>query len=288
MRGAPIDSGRAPEGTARPPVAPRRSELAFRSSRGRIILFLHETRRSSRVHRVEPAKPGIDKCRKPLRHPLVLSIVYHRADSGQKERGVGWTRNLSEGGACLELQDPLPEATPLRVGLQTDRGSLWMDAEVVWAGRAEDVTDGVPHGVAFVQVTAAQARALGSLVDRLGQLKDVAVRVPLRRAVACQLAGTPAPPLHGLTGDVSRRGLSVSLPQRLPEASDVEVTLPTPEGRLTVRAKVTWVDVGEGNPAERIRHGLEFTGLGWAEELTLGLLLAEGTEDPSGSPGGGR
>jgi len=236
---------------------------------------------------VESAKPGTEKLRKHLRHPLVLSIVYHRADSGPQERGVGWTRNLSEGGACLEISNPLPEATPLRVALQTDQGSLWMDAEVVWAGRAENAAKGVPHGVAFVQVTGEQARALGSLVDRLGQLKDVAVRVPLRRSVACQVAGTPEGPLQGLTGDVSRRGLSVTLPQRLPEASDVEVTLPTPEGRLTVRAKVTWVDVAEGNPAERVRHGLEFARLDWAEELTLGLLLAEGAEDPPGGPGGG-
>jgi c-di-GMP-binding flagellar brake protein YcgR len=226
--------------------------------------------------------------RKHIRHPLVLSIVYQRTDEGKTERGVGWTRNLSEGGACLELPDPLPEATPLRVALQTDQGSLWMDAEVVWAGRAEDAAEGVAHGIAFVQVTARQAQALAGLVDRLGQLKDVAVRVPLRRAVACQLAGTPEPPLRGLTGDVSRRGLSLSLPQRLPEASDVEVTLPTPDGPLTVRAKVTWVDAKEGNPGERVRHGLEFTRLDWTDELTLGLLLAEGAGDPSiGSGGGG-
>jgi len=231
--------------------------------------------------------PGAENRRKHLRHPLVLSIVYQRADFGETERGVGWTRNLSQGGACLELPDPLPEATPLRVALQTDQGSLWMEAEVIWAGRAEDAAEGVPHGIAFVKVTAEQAQALGGLVDRLGQLKDVAVRVPLRRAVACQLAGTPEPPLLGLTGDVSRYGLSVSLPQRLPEASDVEVTLPTPEGQLTVRAKVTWVDAKEGNPGERVRHGLEFTRLEWTDELTLGLLLAEGAEDPSSGPGGG-
>jgi len=231
--------------------------------------------------------PGSEKRRQHLRHPLVLSIVYQRPDSGEDERGVGWTRNLSQGGACLELPDPIPEATPLRVALQTDQGSLWMDAEVVWAGRAEDAAEGVPHGIAFVQVTAEQAQALGGLVDRLGQLKDVAVRVPLRRAVACQVAGTPEPPLQGLTGDVSRRGLSVSLPERLPEASDVEVTLPTPEGQLTVRAKVTWVDAREGSPGERVRHGLEFTRLDWTDELTLGLLLAEGAEDPSSGPGGG-
>jgi hypothetical protein len=230
--------------------------------------------------------PGAEKHRKHPRHPLILSIVYQRADSGEAARGVGWTRNLSEGGACLELPDPLPEATPLRVALQTDLGSLWMDAEVVWAGRAEDAAEGVPHGIAFVQVTQEQAQALGDLVDRLGQLKDVAVRVPLRRAVACQLAGAPEPPLRGLTGEVSRRGLSVSLPERLPEASDVEVTLPTPEGQLTVRAKVTWVDAKEGKPGERVRHGLEFMRLDWTDELTLGLLLAEGAEEFPGAPGG--
>lgn len=229
---------------------------------------------------------GTENRRKDLRHPLVLSIVYQRADAGETGRGVGWTRNLSAGGACLELPDPLPEATPLRVALQTDQGSLWMDAEVVWAGRAEDAAEGVPHGIAFLQVTAEQAQALGGLVDRLGQLKDVAVRVPLRRSVECQLAGTPEAPLRGLTGEVSRRGLSVSLPERLPEASDVEVTLPTPEGQLTVRAKVTWVDAKEGDPGERIRHGLEFTRLDWTDELTLGLLLAEGVEEPSSGPGG--
>jgi len=230
--------------------------------------------------------PGPESCRKHPRHPVVLSIVYQRTDSDGTGRGVGWTRNLSEGGACLELGEALPQGTALRVALQADQRRLWMDAEVVWAGRAGEVTDGVPHGIAFVQVTGEQAKALGGLVTRLGRLRDVAVRVPLHRPVACRVAGDSIPPLQGQTGEISRSGLSVSLPGRLPEASEVEVTLPTIEGPLRVRAKVVWVAPAGGNPGEGVHHGLEFRGLNWEDEVSLGLLVAEDGEDPPEPPEG--
>lgn len=226
---------------------------------------------------------GPESCRKHRRHPVVLSIVYQRTDAEETWRGVGWTRNLSEGGACLELGEALPQGATLRVALQADQSRLWMDAEVVWAGRAGEVTDGIPHGIAFVQVTGEQAKALGGLVGRLGRLRGVAVRVPLRCPVACRVAGESIPPLQGQTGDISRRGLSVSLPGRLPEASEIEVTLPTREGPLTVRATVVWVDPAGGKPDEGVHHGLEFGRLNWEDEVSLGLLVAEGGEDPPDS-----
>jgi len=224
--------------------------------------------------------PGSEHRRKHPRHPVVLSIVYQRAGSGEAGRGVGWTRNLSEGGACLDLGEALPRGAALRVALQADQPPLWMDAEVVWAGRAGEVTDGIPHGIAFVQVTAEQARALSGIVGRLGRLRGVAVRVPLRHPVACRVTGDAVPPLQGETGDISRSGLSVSLPGRLPEAGEIEVTLPTREGPLTLRARVAWVDPAGGGSGEGVQHGLAFGPLNWEDEVSLGLLVAEAGEEP--------
>jgi hypothetical protein len=218
------------------------------------------------------------------RYPVVLSLVYRRTDAPGGERGIGWTRNLSAGGACLELGEPLPERTPLRVGLQTDRGPVWVAAQVVWVGRAVPPATGIPHGLVFLQLTAEHAQALEALVERLGQVRGVAVRVPVQRPVACRPAGAAGPLLPGRTRDISRRGVAVVLPRSLPPWSAVELTLPTPQGPLTLAAQVVWVQPAAGG--EGVAHGLAFAELDWRQGLTLGLLLAEEVREGHGSPQG--
>jgi hypothetical protein len=168
--------------------------------------------------------------RRHPRYPVVLSIVYRLKGSGPVSAGVGRTRNVSGGGACVELPEALPPATPLSVGLPTDRGELRMEAEVVWVGGHGPLGGGVPHGVAFIEVTSEQHQALWDLVNRLGQRCAAAVRVPARLAVLCRPEGDAGPPLQGEAGDLGRDGLSVRLAHRLPPATTVTLTLPTPRG----------------------------------------------------------
>lgn len=220
--------------------------------------------------------------RRHARYPVVLSLIYRRTDTAGGPRSIGWTRNLSAGGACLELGAALPAKTPLRVGLQTDRGSLWVEAQVVWVGRSAPPAAGIPHGIVFLQLRAEQAQALASLVERLGRVRGVAVRVPVRHQVACRPAGEAGPLLQGRTRDLSRRGVAVVLPRPLPPWSDVELTLPTPQGPLTVAAKVMWVQPAAEAEGEGVAHGLAFAGLDWGQGLALGLLLTEGVEQDAG------
>ncbi len=209
------------------------------------------------------------------RYPIVLSIFYKLRSPGPSGGGVGWTRNLSEGGACVEVADRLPPATTLHLSLQTDRGALLVAAEVIWVGGPGPVAGGLPHGVAFAEVTPEQQQALRDLVQRLAVAGHLGVRVPRRLSVLCRRLGEAGSTLQGRTENVSRGGLCLSLPHRLPPETMVEVTLPTPQGPLPVEAAVVWVERTEGQDSgEAIRHGLRFAPLGWTDELTLGLLLA--------------
>lgn len=218
------------------------------------------------------------------RHPVVLSIFYKLKGSAPARAGAGKTRDLSEGGACLELAEPLPLSTALSVVLQTNQGGLGMEAEVVWVGGPGAPGGGMLHGVAFTQVSPEQHRALQSLVQRKGQVRHLTIRVPVKLAALCRLDGEAGPPLQGETGEISRQGMLLCLPQALPVAAAVEITLPTPRGPLMVQAAVVWVEPPEAQrPGKPIHHGLRFRNLGWTDELTLGLLL-EGAPEMAPPP----
>lgn len=226
--------------------------------------------------------PDSSAQRRHPRHPLILSILFKSKEPAPVKVGVGWTRNVSDGGACLELAERFPLATPLSVILQTDQGSLGVEGKVAWVGGPTAGEGGVLHGVAFQEVTHEQLGALWKLVARKGQARQAAVRVPAKLAVLCRPKREAAPPLQGETGDISREGLLVYLPQVLPSMTPVEIILPTRRDPLTVEARVVWVESPEARlPGQPVRHGLRFTNLSWAHELTLGLLLAE---LPGGSP----
>jgi len=222
------------------------------------------------------------------RYPAVLSIVYWRQGVGFASAGRGRTRNLSVGGACLELPEALPTATPLRLGLPAAQGELRLEAEVVWVGGAGSPDGGILHGVAFTEVTAEQHDALGELVNRVGRGGATPIRVPVRLAVLCRPQGDAGPPLQGETGDVSRGGLSMRLAHRLPPATIVELTLPTPRGPRKVEASVVWLAPPEAQlPGKPSWHGLRFRDPGAADEMTLGLLLTD-VPDANGRQQAGR
>ncbi len=210
------------------------------------------------------------------RYPIRLPILHSSEGSPSDDAGVGWTRDLSEDGMCVELAERLPPPTSLLVRLRTDLGVIELGARVVWAGEARLNGGGVLHGVAFTQVTPDQHHALRDLVVRKGELLPVSVRVPLALSVLCRPKGGAGSFLRGRTGDISRGGLLLHLPQALPPETALEITLDTPKGPLTTEAAAVWVEPPERRtPGEPIRHGVRFTALGWSGSLSLGLLLAE-------------
>lgn len=209
------------------------------------------------------------------RFPLQLPLLHKSKAPAPARSGVGWTRNLSEGGACVELGERLRLQNPFRLRLQTDGGPIEVEAEVAWAGEPASTGESILHGVAFTQVAPDQLEPLRDLILFKGHMRHAKVRLPFEFPVTCQRKGLAAPSFQGRTRDISRGGLLLRLPQVLPPETPLEVTLHTPTGPLTVEGTVVWVAPPEGRiPGGPIRHGFQFAALGGPKSLSLALLLA--------------
>jgi len=188
---------------------------------------------------------------------------------------MGWTRNVSEEGACLELADRLRTKAPVRVRLQTDQGAIELEAQVVWTGEPSTPAGGIPHGVAFIKIAPDQRQALRGLLVPKGPIRHAGVRLPLDLPVTCRRKDQEGPPFQGRTGNISRGGLFLRLPRALRPGTPLEITLRTAEDLLTVQGTIVWVDPPERrNPGGPIRHGFRFTALDQSFCQALGLLLA--------------
>ncbi len=209
------------------------------------------------------------------RYTIVLPVLYDVHSSEPTRSGVGWTSNLSEGGACLELAERLDLSTSLTVVLRTYEGEIELKAEVVWTAEGGATEGGIFHGVAFTHIPPDQHRALRELIRTKGQVRSAGVRLPVELTVLCRRKGNADAPIQGRTGDISRAGLLLRLPQALPAGTELEVTLQTSQGPLTAEGTIIWVVPSEAQtPGELIRHGFRFSNMSWSSELALGYLRA--------------
>jgi len=214
--------------------------------------------------------------RRVPRYLIQLPLLHKTKAPAPDRTGVGWTRNLSEGGACVELAEHIRPRMPLRLLLRTDRGGIELEAQVVWAGEPGRLGGGILHGVAFTHLLPDQLRALRDLIRSKGQVRNAGVRVPLEISVTCTPTGRKGSTFRGLTGDISRGGLLLLLPEVVSPDSTLNVTLHTPNGPLTVEGAVVWVEPPGGRAVgPPFRHGFRFTSLRWSASLSLGLFLAE-------------
>jgi hypothetical protein len=215
------------------------------------------------------------------RYAIQLPLLHAPRTPTPTQTGVGWTHNLSEGGACVELDRRLSAPTPLQVRFQTDCGAIEVEAQVVWEveppeGGGPPGEGGIIHGLAFTHLAPDQLLALRDLFLSQRRERRAGVRLPADLAVTCRPRGEAGPPLQGRTGDMSRGGLLLRLSQALPPGTVLEVTLFPPSGPVTAEGEVLWMDPPYRQTfGEPIRHGLRFTALGWSTSLTLALLLAE-------------
>jgi hypothetical protein len=208
------------------------------------------------------------------RFPIILPVL-HRPKGRVASPGVGWTRNLGETGACLELAEWVATGTDLALCLRTDTGDIEIEATVVWAGERGHGEAGTLHGVSFTHIAADHHKSLRELLRQKGHVRQSGVRLPVELTVLCRNVGHDTGPIHGRTGDVSRAGLLLHLPVALPTGTTLEVTIQTSRGPLTAKGKVIWVEPsGQQIRGEPVRHGFRFTDVGWASELTLAMLLA--------------
>jgi len=203
-----------------------------------------------------------------LRYPIQLPLLYKPTGPTPVRAGMGWTHNLSKAGACVELAERLQPGMPLELLLQTAHGSIEVEAQVVWTGEPAPAGGGIFHGMVFTRVAPAQEQILGDLLRTSeAHVRHAGVRLTSEIAVTCQRKGEAGPPLHGSTGDLSRAGLLLRLPEAIPPGTALEVTLHIAGERLTAEGTVVWVDPPEARRRrEPIRHGFRFA--------TLGLFLA--------------
>ncbi len=108
----------------------------------------------------------VEKRQSP-RSTMKLPLLYRRKAPPVKV-GTGWTHNLSEEGACLELAERLAEASTLQLVFQTEDGALVLGAVVVWAAVFGQKGEGILHGVTFVGLTPDKQQALRELLRSNG------------------------------------------------------------------------------------------------------------------------
>jgi hypothetical protein len=210
------------------------------------------------------------------RYLIQLPLLHKAIAPASVKAGVGWTRNLSEGGVCVELSERLQPQTALHLLLRTGRGAIELEGQVAWAGEPSGAGGGVLHGLTFVRIAPDQLQALRNLIVSQGRVRFAGVRLPLQLPVTCLRKGGAGPPLAGSTGDISRSGLLLLLPEVLPPGSALDITLHTPNGPLEAEGEVVWAEPPGGRAVGLpFRHGFRFTSLGWATSLSLGLFLAE-------------
>ncbi len=229
--------------------------------------------------------PDAPKRRQFARYPIQLPVLYDAMSRGSTGRRAGWTRNLSEGGACLELDERLPVPSLLHIYLQMDRGAIEIEAQVVWEvkGRGHgEGGGGILHGVAFTHLAPNKLQTLRDLFLSHGQERRAGIRLPLDLPVTCQPKNSAAGPLQGRIGNVSRGGLLLRLFHVLPPGTVLNLTLDRPHGRVTAEGEILWVESPESQTSGRpIRHGLRFTAIGWSRSLSLALLMTESARAPS-------
>jgi hypothetical protein len=210
------------------------------------------------------------------RYPIQIPFLHKAKTAAPAKAGVGWTRNVSQGGVCVELAEPLRPAMPLWVRLQSEEGPIDMEAQVTWAAEHGIPKGGILHGVAFTHIAPYHHSALQNMIHSKGLIRPTKVRLPFDVSVTCWPKGQKGPALQGRTRDISRGGLLLRLPEVVPAETVMQVTVHTTPGPLTVEGAVAWVAPPEGRaPGGPIRHGLRFTRPTWSTSLAFGSLLVE-------------
>ena len=168
------------------------------------------------------------------RYTTVLPVLYTLDASESAVPEVGWTSNVSEGGACLELAERLDLSTILNLALRTHEVDIEVEAEVVWAAEPSSTDAGILHGVTFSHIEPDRRQALRHLIRTKGQGRNAGVRMPVELTVLYWRVMESGPPRQGRTGDISRAGILLRLPEACPDGTDLEV-IELPGGGRVVR-----------------------------------------------------
>ena len=197
--------------------------------------------------------------RRYLRHPVRVPVLYKKLNQeAPAPTGMGWTEDLGEHAACLKLPTTLHLGWTLGLVIFAEPEVIEAEGRVVWV-RAGGQRHFYYHGVEFVRLSPAYYESLLKALpqDKPAQQRGT-YRFPMTRPVECQVGGVHTPPMEGQTADVSRAGVMVFLPRRIPPRTRIEITLAPPHPDR-IRGRVRWVADVDDNPG-LIRHGIEFLG----------------------------
>ncbi len=183
----------------------------------------------------------------PLRHTLLASPL--------ARTGTGWTRNLSEGGACIELPEALAAGSRLRLQVQTEQGEIAAVAAVVWAAASPDEGSRMCHGVLFTRITRSQRQLLRVLLQA-HKTRHNGARLSADLPMSYWTRDHPRSVRSGRIENVSWGGLLLSLPERRPPGTRLEITWQLAGEQLTVQGTIVWVEPRKLRAA--IRHGFHY------------------------------
>jgi hypothetical protein len=173
----------------------------------------------------------------------------------------------------VELAETLQPQMPLCIRLQTDQGPIEAEAQVVWTGEFRPGRGGVLHGIAFTHLAPPHLQALAGLLLFKGDTREAGVRLAVDLPVTCLPKGSAAT-FQGHTGNVSRGGLMLRLPESLAPRTELDVILHMSTGPVKTEGVIAWAgSAEEQEPGAPFPHGLQFTSLNWSGSLALGLLL---------------
>lgn len=94
------------------------------------------------------------------RQEIRLPFLYRLKTPISVRAGAGWTHNISEEGACIELPERLEEGAAMQILFQTDRGGLGVGVQVIWVAGIREKGEGLIHGVAFPGLNEEKRQAL--------------------------------------------------------------------------------------------------------------------------------
>ncbi len=192
-------------------------------------------------------------CRYALRFPVAYLKL------GQEEAcptGAGWTEDLGERGACLKLPCALHLGWRLGLVIFAEPEVVEAEVVVVWV-RAGGQRNFYFHGVEFLHLTPAYYESLLKALPQKGSLqRRITQRFPIKLPVSCRVGRVDASLLEGRTGNISRSGAMIFLPQRIPPRTRVELTLYASQPDR-IRGRVRWV-AHSSDDSGLIRHGIEF------------------------------
>lgn len=207
------------------------------------------------------------------RYSMQLPVLHKPKSPPPAKAGIGWTRNVGEQGTCVELAEVLKPSMPVWLYLHTDRGTIEAEARVVWGRELLQGEGGILHGFTFTRVSPSHLTILADMLLFKRKMRDDGVRLPLDLPVTCEPSGSTKP-VNGRTINLSRGGVLIHLPPRLPVKTVLRLTLHAPTGPLDGEGLVVWTEALEkSRPGALIPHGLRFTYLSWSCPLTLGHLL---------------